>query len=947
MFTNMGKGLYACVARLPLLSRKSRDQEHFTQIGRFNVAIRGKLLKTVNENISRKPIMDTGDHDFEFGDENDMESMIDSYNKNDESTMGSIDGRSDSVCDGSTLGGEDDYMSNIALYDGYDSYNESGESSDEEEELPRGELLAAHLKGIVPTKPTPFRFMNGKDGMATCEKCGTVGIKHAFYSKSKRFCSLSCSRSFATAQREGKPLPPKPVIARKGNKGITQTKKPISKANSHLYSKSGKPETVRGFDWGPYLSSGCGDGANISSFIHAPMNESWEQISIGMKIECLNHDTDLPYSVFWIAAVMKLAGYKALVRYEGFSGDSSKDFWLNLCSKDVHSVGWCASFGKPLVPPKSIQHKYADWKSYLVARLTGSRTLPGSFHNKATEYMTSFKLKKGMRVEVVDKMCVSAMRVALVNENIGGRVRLNYEDSKDENDDFWCHTYSPLIHYVGWSQEVNHKLHCSQEYRSKCLTKVTMQKYDPTDSTPDMFLKNKDSKTNLKFQVGMKLEAIDPLNLSAVCVATVMKVLKTNYLMIGIDGSAAQNGSDWFCYHSSSPCIFPVGFCEINGIVLTPPRGYKGPFKWFEYLKQTKSVAAPVKLFDKEIPKHGFKPGHKLEAVDLMEPRLICVGTITKVVGRLLRVHFDGWENEYDQWVDCETPDLYPVGWCEMMNYSLEGPRMKIEQQGMNNLPMSKKRKSKAQLYKGPRKKKKSKSPVKPGVNYTDSTDHLQYPPYVSLTAEAVAANLPPMLDTHASDSFKVKVEPGMETSTGQDAPPVLSPLEAPPSRAQNISRTASMPVITDFKTDSNSNTNENASANQSNQHLLSKLTSPITKTDTSNSSLNQSNDSTQLKPAPPSVGEKVTLSMTTRHQTVLPDHWTIIDVYQFLHVNDCAAYCESFKKKGIDGRRFMALTKEEIVSLTGMKVGPSLRIYDLIQYLKQHFERKLRQDSS
>lgn len=42
--------------------------------------------------------------------------------------------------------------------------------------------------------------------IATCEKCGTVGVKHAFYSKSKRFCSLACSRSFATAQREGKPI---------------------------------------------------------------------------------------------------------------------------------------------------------------------------------------------------------------------------------------------------------------------------------------------------------------------------------------------------------------------------------------------------------------------------------------------------------------------------------------------------------------------------------------------------------------------------------------------------------------------------------------------------------------------------------------------------------------------------------------------------------------------
>ena len=43
--------------------------------------------------------------------------------------------------------------------------------------------------------------------------------------------------------------------------------------------------------------------------------------------------------------------------------------------------------------------------------------------------------------------------------------------------------------------------------------------------------------------------------------------------MIGIDGSLAENGSDWFCYHATSTSIFPVGFCEINGLELTPPRG--------------------------------------------------------------------------------------------------------------------------------------------------------------------------------------------------------------------------------------------------------------------------------------------------------------------------------------------------------------------------------------
>ena len=50
----------------------------------------------------------------------------------------------------------------------------------------------------------------------------------------------------------------------------------------------------------------------------------------------------------------------------------------------------------------------------------------------------------------------------------------------------------------------------------------------------------------------------------------------------------------------------------------------------------------------------------KVEASDQMDPRLICVSTISRTVGRLLRVHFDGWEDDYDQWMDCDSVDIYP-----------------------------------------------------------------------------------------------------------------------------------------------------------------------------------------------------------------------------------------------------------------------------------------------
>ena len=48
------------------------------------------------------------------------------------------------------------------------------------------------------------------------------------------------------------------------------------------------------------------------------------------------------------------------------------------------------------------------------------------------------------------------------------------------------------------------------------------------------------------FMEGMKLEAVDPLNLSSVCVATVMAVLKFGYMMIRIDSyDPDATGADW------------------------------------------------------------------------------------------------------------------------------------------------------------------------------------------------------------------------------------------------------------------------------------------------------------------------------------------------------------------------------------------------------------------
>ncbi|XP_042305408.1 MBT domain-containing protein 1 isoform X17 [Sceloporus undulatus] len=491
------------------------------------------------------------------------------------------------------------------------------------------------------------------------------------------------------------------------------------------------------------------------------MGTCWGDISEGVRVEVPNTDCSLPTKVFWIAGIVKLAGYNALLRYEGFENDSNLDFWYNVCGPDIHPVGWCATSGKPLVPPRSIQHKYTNWKAFLVKRLTGAKTLPPDFSQKVSESM-QYPFKPLMRVEVVDKTHLCRTRVAIVDNVIGGRLRLVYEESEDKTDDFWCHMYSPLIHPIGWSRSIGHRFKRSD---------ITKKQDSYFDAPPHLFVKVKETESSGEwFKEGMKLEAIDPLNLSAICVATIRKVLADGYLMIGIDGSEAADGSDWFCYHATSPSIFPVGFCEINMIELTPPRGYaKLPFKWFDYLRETGSVAAPVKLFNKEVPNHGFHVAMKLEAVDLMEPRLVCVATVTRIIHRLLRIHFDGWEDEYDQWVDCESPDLYPVGWCQLTGYQLQppaSPNISASRDSQSSSSKQKK-KSKSQQYKGHKKKRKipvgkkpvsiSSVPMTGAVRRSFSGDEELTPPqYRTLPAQtAPEACQPPRTSREFSPSLK------------------------------------------------------------------------------------------------------------------------------------------------------------------------------------------------
>ncbi|KAM8837836.1 lethal(3)malignant brain tumor-like protein 2 isoform 1-T3 [Spinachia spinachia] len=503
---------------------------------------------------------------------------------------------------------------------------------------------------------------NKEELPVVCEMCGTTGTVSNFFSRTKRFCSISCSRSYSSNSKKTS------ILAR------LQGRPPSKKVLNKMIKSPAAPAALNVFEWGAYLEKETCLAASVSCFRHAPLCAQWDDITLGMKLEVLNTNAVLPSKVYWIASVIQIAGYKVLLRYEGFEHDSSRDFWCSLFSGEVNAIGWCAMTSKLLVPPQDVKQNIPDWKEYLMSKLVGSHTLPVDFYMKLAESMKN-PFKPGLRVEVVDPKHVSRTRLAAVESITGGRLHLVYEDQSDAQEntlsDFWCHMGSPLVHPVGWSKRVGHAI---RSPASNLEASGTIWKGN-CDSSFLLFKKPRFVYMEGGFfEQGMKLEAIDPLNLGSICVATVQKVLFDGYLMVGIDG-IISDGSDWFCYHASSHAILPVDFCKKNNIPLTVPQGYNSQtFTWDKYLKETKAEAAPARLFNTDYPGHGFSPNMKLEAVDLMEPRLVCVATVKRCVGRLLLIHFDGWEDEFDQWIDHLSSDIYPAGWCELMRYQLQPP---------------------------------------------------------------------------------------------------------------------------------------------------------------------------------------------------------------------------------------------------------------------------------
>uniref|UniRef100_A0A8C4DQG4 L3MBTL histone methyl-lysine binding protein 4 n=1 Tax=Dicentrarchus labrax TaxID=13489 RepID=A0A8C4DQG4_DICLA len=518
---------------------------------------------------------------------------------------------------------------------------------------------------------------------------------------------------------------------------------------------------------------------------------------------------------------------------------------------------------------------------------------PSLFTQSFPSRRTAFKV--GMKLEGVDPLHPSMFCVLTVAEVIGFRLRLHI-DGYSECYDFWVNADSADIRPAGWCKDNNHKLHPPKGFDWPLYLQSTGSHPAP----PTLFT----CRTSCGFSVGMKLEAVDRKNPGLVCVASVTDVIDDHFL---VHFDNWDDTYDYWC-DSSSPYIHPVGWCEQQGRPLTAPQGHPNPenFLWEQYLQETGSIAAPSSAFTLRAP-HGFQMNQKLEAVDRRNPMLIRVATVTDTADYRVKVHYDGWSQQFDVWCDSDLCDLHPVGWCQRTGHPLEPPPgsspLSSPSQGVCPTPGCRGvGHIKGAKYTG------HHSAF--GCPYSDINMRKEVVLPDRLGGERVVTLVPVTIYHHGQE-----IRLCLMTSVSGSAPRLSQP--------------------TKF-----------LRVKQEEEELHLRALSPAAESSLQ-AALHQSVFLSAMSAQP---GRDLSLCWE-QHRKLLPgvagvhaetvQHWSVQQVSDFIEsLPGCEEQAKQFRDEQIDGRAFLLLTQRDIVRIMSIKLGPALKIYNSILMFKHAEDR-------
>ncbi|XP_066529581.1 lethal(3)malignant brain tumor-like protein 4 isoform X2 [Hoplias malabaricus] len=556
-----------------------------------------------------------------------------------------------------------------------------------------------------------------------------------------------------------------------------------------------------------------------------------------------------------------------------------------------------------LVTAAPVKKKAWSWAAYLEEEKSVAAPLKlFKEHQSFPQSRNGFKV--GMKLEGLDPCHPALFCVLSVAEVQGYRIRLHF-DGYPECYDFWVNADSWDVKPPGWCEKMGLKLLLPKGCKEGEFNWNTYVKNCRGQLAPKHLFKSLNSSvTPSGFRAGMKLEAVDRKNTSLVCVATISAVVD-NRLLIHLDN--CDDTYDYWC-DASSPYIHPVGYCEEAEISLTTPAEYKHPksFSWEKYLEETGSQAAPARAF-KQRPPHGLQIGMKLEAVDKRNPMLIRVATISDTDDHRVKIHFDGWSEEYDYWLDADSTDLHPMSWCQKTGHPLQHPN------GSSDPPPP-----------------PGQGCPTPGCN---GVGHIKGPRYGT---HYTAVSCP-----YSEMNFNKE---GLLPDRLSGERPVT--LSGPPRnrRTESVSQTPT-------PTPAHTTTGNNTEPTENTEHSPPARTATAPKCMKPHQVKQEGNGKDSLQQflhdsvfsgwEPPKFQQ-----CWEKHGKLLPEalglsaktvaKWSTEEVASFVRkLPGCREHAAIFRNEQIDGEAFLLLTQSDIVKILSIKLGPALKIYNCILMLK------------
>ncbi|KAM6466679.1 lethal(3)malignant brain tumor-like protein 3 isoform 3-T4 [Liasis olivaceus] len=507
--------------------------------------------------------------------------------------------------------------------------------------------------------------------------------------------------------------------------------------------------------------------------------------------------------------------------------------------------------------------------------------------------------KVGMKLEGVDPEHQSMYCVLTVAEICGYRIRLHF-DEYPECYDFWLNADSSDIHPVGWCEKTGHKLHPPKGYKEDEFNWPAYLKKCKAQAAPKSLFENQNTTVIPSgFRVGMKLEAVDKKNPAFICVATVTDIVDNRFL---VHFDNWDESYDYWC-EAASPHIHPVGWCKEHRktLVIPPDYPHGKHFSWEKYLEETSSLPAPARAFKVKLS-HGFQKNMKLEAVDKRNPGLIRVATVVESDDHRIKIHFDGWDSIYDYWIDADSPDIHPAGWCGKTGHPLQPPLSPLElvealEQG--GCPTA-----------GCR-----------GVGHIKRARHMGHHSVVNCPYSEINLNKEHTLSDRLSGE---------------------TPLNNPPmhwNRKSEINERSASPIIKGEHTKELAGKDGCEERKMENEELSVTETKDSKETNSRSSHLQPVILSSKLTiPAFPLRWEQQSKLLPT--VAGIPaskvSKWSTDEVSEFIRsLPGCEEHGKVFKDEQIDGEAFLLMTQADIVKIMSIKLGPALKIFNSILMFK------------